>query len=173
MRYIVELDTKIALLTGDEKKATDGKHGVFADSKYPYRSQYPYVIAWLFNKPIELLNAASFAAISTRDEKLKTQLAHPVPGTVFEVEAIYRALTDDEISRMDAQRIKLSDLIEGSPQLYVKPKLYDKKISFRTDTEGFDYLKEIGGGNASEGARKLLEWARSNHISPEDQWATE
>lgn len=173
MRYIVELDTKIVLLTGRDKKSRDDRHGVFADDRYSYRSQHPYVIAWVTGKPIELLNAAKYAVVSTRDEKLKTQLIHPVPGIIFEVEAIYRGLTDDEISRMDAQRIKLSDLIEGSPQLYVKPKLYDKKISFRTDTEGFDYLREIGGGNASEGARKLLEWARANHISPEDQWATE
>ena len=102
MRYIVELDTKIVLLTGRDKKSRDDRHGVFADDRYSYRSQHPYVIAWVTGKPIELLNAAKYAVVSTRDEKLKTQLIHPVPGIIFEVEAIYRALTDDEISRMDA-----------------------------------------------------------------------
>lgn len=169
-KYLVEVDLRLKLIENNRSEVEESDHGLIdcqddeENKGYRFRSRYPFIIAWVTNKSFAEISCCNYLVIEVSDAQLQTQLAHPRDGKIFRVIEAFDDLTSDEASSVSMPKIKLSALLEKTPQLYVKPKVYDgKKLTFRTDGEEMRaYLKALGDGSMSEGARLLVQWAM-NH----------
>ena len=165
-RYIVKLDVKFELIQDNRSEVTDGAHGLIPadEDGYTFRSRYPFIVAWVADKTVDEINDARYALVEVSEAKLQTQLAHPRDGEVYTILQIFAKKPTTLLKgTADLKEITLSNLIAGAPQLAILEKVYTRNVSARLRSEEqYEYLEELGLGNASKGLRLLITWAIEN-----------
>ncbi len=162
MKYLVKLDQKFVLIPDNRTEVEDGTHGLLLEQGQAeiYRSRYPYIVAWVTDCKPEELNAARYALIEVSEAKLKTQLANPRDGEVYTILKLYKKKPPADTIADDVASITLRNMLAEAPQLTIPEKKFNRFVGARLKSEKqFDYLTELGGGNASAGLRTLIEWA--------------
>jgi hypothetical protein len=170
LRLLVIIDVGLESIKSNKDSITEGRTGVLLDKagEYDFVSKHPLIVGWLMNGvSVGEFNSSTCAVIDLGFSSVMTQLIHHQHGAVIEVIAVdgtadvesyfpdYGDLMNDDCGKV----VRLSELLDSLPKLYVESKKYTDRVTVRTNKDQIGYLEKIGGGNVSEGARKLIEWA--------------
>lgn len=170
MRLLVINDVGLELVTSNKDSVQDGFTGVLHDKagEFDYVSKHPLIVGWSMNGiSIGEFNASTCAVIDLHFGKVMTQINYKhgavinlvaVDGTA-DVTDYFPEHNSDLVDDDGDSVIRLSELLDSVPKLYVEKKKYTDRVTIRIGDDLVSYLKSVGDGSVSDGARMIIEWA--------------
>ena len=161
MKYLVTMNVPLCKIKANNSRIPEGSHGLLATTPlegYAFRSRYPFVVGWTTDLDFKELKAAQYALIEVGEARLLTKAGRHSDGEVYTVLGVFQEKPEslDE----GVEEITLQAMLAAATQYKMQEKKYSRNVGARMESEDqYDYLVELGDGNASEGLRRLVAWA--------------